>query len=414
MSEIRQLAPYDEDAVRRDFPILSRRVNGKPLVYLDNAASAQKPYAVIEAERRFYAEEYANIHRGLYWLSERATARYEAARETVRRFLHARKPAEIVFTRNATEAINLVAASFGRHFLGPGDEIVVTELEHHSNIVPWQMLREEKGVVLRVAPVGDDGEFLLGRFAELLGERTKLVAVSAMSNVLGTVLPVREITHLAHAAGARVLIDGAQSVTHLPVDVCDIDCDFFVFSGHKIYGPTGIGVLYGKEALLDAMPPYQGGGDMILSVSFDKTEYAPLPAKFEAGTPAIAQAVGLAAAIDYVSGLGMERIAAHEADLLSYATQRVQAVPGLRLIGTAPGKASVLSFAMESAHPHDIAQVLDGAGVCVRAGHHCAQPLMERLGVPATARASFGLYNTRAEVDALVRALEQVEEMFRP
>ena len=404
---------YDVGAVRGDFPILGRPIDGKPLVYLDNAASAQKPVAVIEAEKRVYEEEYANIHRGLYRLSERATARYEAARETVRRFLNAAEAHEIVFTRNTTEAINLVAASYGRHVLKPGDEIVITALEHHSNIVPWQMLRDEKGLVLKVAPVGDDGEFPLSDFADLLTDRTRLVAVAHMSNVLGTVLPVRDITRLAHAAGARVLVDGAQAVTHLPVDVRDIGCDFYAFSGHKLYGPTGIGVLYGREAVLDAMPPYQGGGDMILSVSFERSEWAPLPAKFEAGTPAFAQAAGLAAAIDYVSNLGMGRIAAHEGDLLAHATRRLRAVPGLRLIGTAPGKASVLSFALDAAHPHDIAQVLDGAGICIRAGHHCAMPLMERFGVPATARASFGLYNTRGEVDALAGALETVEEMFR-
>lgn len=405
---------YDVDSIRHDFPILARPVYGKRLVYLDNAASAQKPHAVIDAERRLYEEEYANVHRGIYWLSERATGRYDAARETVRDFLNARHAHEIIFTRNATEAINLVAASWGRAFLKEGDEVLLTELEHHANIVPWQLLRAEKGIVLKAAPIDDDGALRLDRFAEMVGPRTRLVAVSHMSNVLGTVLPVREMTRLAHAAGAKVLVDGAQAVTHRRVDVQDIGCDFYVFSGHKLYGPTGIGVLWGREDLLDAMPPYQGGGDMIESVTLEKTTFAPLPAKFEAGTPAIAQAIGLAAAIDYVEALGMERIATHEAALLAYAEQRVQEVRGMRLIGTAPGKASVLSFAMDCAHPHDIATILDRQGIAIRAGHHCAQPLMMRLDVPATARASFALYNTRAEVDALVAALQKVEEMFRP
>lgn len=405
---------YDVDSIRHDFPILARPVYGKRLVYLDNAASAQKPHAVIDAERRLYEEEYANVHRGIYWLSERATGRYDAARETVRDFLNARHAHEIIFTRNATEAINLVAASWGRAFLKEGDEVLLTELEHHANIVPWQLLRAEKGIVLKAAPIDDNGALRLDRFAEMVGPRTRLVAISHMSNVLGTVLPVREMTRLAHAAGAKVLVDGAQAVTHRRVDVQDIGCDFYVFSGHKLYGPTGIGVLWGREDLLDAMPPYQGGGDMIESVTLEKTTFAPLPAKFEAGTPAIAQAIGLAAAIDYVEALGMERIATHEAALLAYAEQRVQEIRGMRLIGTAPGKASVLSFAMDCAHPHDIATILDRQGIAIRAGHHCAQPLMMRLDVPATARASFALYNTRAEVDALVAALQKVEEMFRP
>ena len=403
---------YDIDSVRRDFPILSRTVYGHPLVYLDNAASAQKPRAVIDAERRLYEEEYANVHRGVYWLSERCTARYDAARQTVREFLNARHDHEIIFTRNATEAVNLVAASWGRTFLREGDEVLLTELEHHANIVPWQLLRAEKGIRLKAAPIDDDGALMLDRFAAMIGPRTRLVAISHMSNVLGTVLPVREMTRLAHAAGALVLIDGAQAVTHRRVDVQDIGCDFYVFSGHKLYGPTGIGVLWGREELLDAMPPYQGGGDMIESVTLEQTSFAPLPAKFEAGTPAIAQAVGLAAAIDYVRGLGLERIAAHEAGLLAHAEARLCEVPGLRLIGTAPGKGAVLSFAMAGAHPHDIATVLDRHGIAIRAGHHCAQPLMVRLDVPATARASFALYNTRAEVDVLAAALHKVEEMF--
>ncbi len=405
--------PYDVGQIRKDFPILSRQVFGKPLVYLDNAASAQKPLAVLDAERRFLEEEYANIHRGIYWLSDRATQRHDQARETVRRFLGAPKAHEIVFTRNATEAINLVAACYGRKFLKEGDEIVITELEHHANIVPWQMLRDEKGLRLKVVPIDDAGQVRLDKYAELLTPRTKLVAIAHMSNVLGTVLPVEEMVRMAHDVGAKVLVDGAQAVTHLSVDVKALGCDFYVFSGHKLYGPTGIGVLWGREEIMDAMPPYQGGGDMILSVSIEKTTFAPLPAKFEAGTPAISQAIGLAAAIDYVSALGMDRIAAHENDLLTYATQRLSAVPGLHLIGTAPGKASVISFGMREAHPHDIATVLDRSGVAIRAGHHCAQPLMDRLDVAATARASFALYNTRAEADALAEALEKVEAMFR-
>jgi cysteine desulfurase/selenocysteine lyase len=404
---------YDVESIRRDFPLLSRSVHGKPLVYLDNAASAQKPRAVIDAERHLYETEYANIHRGVYWLSERCTARYDAARRTVSDFLNAPHSHEIIFTRNATEAVNLVAASWARTFLRDGDEVLVTELEHHANIVPWQLLRAEKGIVLRAAPIEDDGSVSLDRLAAMIGPRTRLVAVAHMSNVLGTVLPVREITALAHAAGAKVLVDGAQAVTHRRVDVQDIGCDFYVFSGHKLYGPTGIGVLWGREALLDAMPPYQGGGDMIEFVSLDCTTYAPLPAKFEAGTPAIAQAIGLAAAIDYLRALGLERIATHEESLLRHAEHRLGEIPGLRLIGTAAGKGAVLSFAMDSAHPHDIATVLDRHGIAIRAGHHCAQPLMTRLDVSATARASFGLYNTRAEVDALAAALHRVEEMFR-
>lgn len=403
---------YDVERIRRDFPILSREVHGRPLVYLDNAASAQKPHAVVEAEREVYEQDYANIHRGAYLLSERMTARYEQARARVAAFLGAASPREIVFVRNTTEAINLVAACYGRAFLKERDEIVISELEHHANIVPWQMLRQEKGVVIRIAPIGDDGRFLMPEFLDLLGPRTKLVAVAHVSNVLGTVLPVAEIARAARSVGAKVLIDGAQAVMHTPVDVQALDCDFYAFSAHKLYGPTGIGALYARRELLEAMPPYQTGGDMIRSVRFDGTDFAPPPAKFEAGTPAIAQAVSLAAAIDYVTGLGLERIAAHEHDLLTYATQRLAAIPGLRLIGTAPGKASVCSFKLDCAHPHDIATILDRKGVAIRAGHHCAQPLMERLDVPATARASFALYNTRAEVDALARALETVQEMF--
>jgi len=405
-------ALYDVEAVRADFPILHRPVRGRPLVYLDTAASAQKPAQVIEAERSFYAEDYANIHLGLYFLSQRATERYDAARRKVKVFLNARHEHEIVFTRSATEAINLVAASFGEAFLQEGDEVLITGLEHHSNIVPWQLLRQKKGILLKVAPVNDVGEVPLDDFTRLLGPRTRLAAFTQVSNALGTVLPVAPMIRAAHAAGVKVLIDGAQSVAHMGADVQALDCDFFVFSGHKLYGPTGIGVLYGKEALLDAMPPYQGGGDMIASVSFEKTTFAPLPAKFEAGTPAIAQAVALGAAIDYLTHLGLDRIGAHEAGLLGDATARLSAIDSLAILGTAPHKASVISFVMDGVHPHDIAQVLDSRGVAVRAGHHCAQPVMARFGVPATVRASFGLYNTSAEVDALAEALERVETLF--
>ena len=411
-ADIIERIAFDVDAVRRDFPILSREVHGKKLVFLDSAASAQKPRQVLDAERHIYEHEYANVHRGIHYLSQVCTDRMESAREKVRSFLNAASAKEIVFTRNATESINLVAASWGRSFLKEGDEIVISEMEHHSNIIPWQFLRDEKGIVLRVAPVSDEGEFLMDDFAGMLNARTRLVAITHMSNVLGTIVPVRDVVRMAHDAGAKVLLDGAQAVTHIPVDVRDLDCDFYVFSGHKLYGPTGIGVLYAKEALLDAMPPYMGGGEMIRSVTFEKAEWAELPYKFEAGTPAIAQAVGLGAAVDYVTDLGLDAIGAHEADLLTYASQRLSSIDGLRLIGTAPGKASVVSFTMDCAHPHDIGTLVDRAGIAIRVGHHCAQPLMDRLGVAATARASFGLYNTRAEVDALTRALEGVREFF--
>jgi cysteine desulfurase/selenocysteine lyase len=405
-------ALYDVEAVRGDFPILRRSVRGRPLVYLDTAASAQKPTPVIEAERSFYVEDYANIHRGLYFLSQRASERYEEARRKVQAFLHARHEHEIVFTRGVTKDINLVAASFGEDFLKEGDEVLITGLEHHANIVPWQFLREKKGIVLKVAPLNDAGEVPLEDFTQLLGPRTRLAAFAYVSNALGTVLPVAQMIRAAHAVGAKVLIDGAQAVAHLGADVQALDCDFFVFSGHKLYGPSGIGVLYGKEALLDAMLPYQGGGGMIDRVTFEKTTFAPLPGKFEAGTPPIAQAVALGAAIDYVTGLGLDRIGAHEARLMAYATARLSALEALAIVGRAAHKASVISFIMDGVHPHDIAHVLDSRGVAVRAGHHCAQPVMARFGVPATVRASFGLYNTSAEVDALVEALERVEALF--
>jgi len=404
---------YPIEQIRADFPILSKSFKGKPLVYLDSTASAMKPRQVIDEESRVYEEEYANIHRGVYYLSAKATERYEESRKTVQKFLNAKYAREIIFTRNTTESINLVASSYGRKFLKEGDEILITGLEHHSNIVPWQFLVEEKGVVLKVVPVEEDGSISLRKYAELLTPRTKIVAAAHISNVLGTILPVAEMIRLAHEVGAKVLLDGAQAVMHQTVDVQELDVDFYAFSGHKLYGPTGIGVLYGKEELLNAMPPYQGGGDMIASVSFEKTTYAPLPAKFEAGTPAIAQAAGLAAAIDYVNSIGLDRIKAYEDELLDYATIRLNQLEGLRIIGTTAKKASVVSFVLDYAHPHDIAQIFDSAGVSIRAGHHCAQPLMQHFGVPATARASFGMYNTKAEIDALVAAVRKVEEMFK-
>lgn len=404
--------PYDVAAYRADFPILAETVHGKPLVYLDNGASAQKPKAVIDAMRGAFEHCYANVHRGAYDFSERTTAAYEGARETIRAFLNAGSEREIVFAKNTTEAINLVAYSFGRGLLKAGDAVVISEMEHHSNIVPWQMLRDEKGIELRVAPISDEGELLMDRFADLLDEKVKLVAITHVSNVLGTITPAEKIVDMAHAVGAKVLFDGSQSVMHMPIDVRALDCDFYVFTGHKIYGPTGIGVLYGKEALLDAMPPFLGGGDMISSVTMEKSTWAELPAKFEAGTPPIVEAIGLGAAIDYISGIGLDRIAAHERDLLSYAMQRLSAVDNLRVIGTAPNKTAVISFAMGEAHPHDIATIIDQQGVAVRAGHHCAEPLMHRMGVVGTARASMGLYNTRAEIDRLGEALDKVNAIF--
>ena len=404
---------YPIEQIRADFPILSKPIKGKPLIYLDSTASAMKPRQVIDEESRVYQEEYANIHRGVYYLSAKATERYEAARKKIQKFLNANKAHEIIYTRNTTESINLVASSYGRKFLKEGDEIVITGLEHHSNIVPWQFLREEKGIVLKVVPVEEDGSISLEKYAALLTPRTRIVAAAHISNVLGTILPVAEMIRLAHEVGAKVLLDGAQAVMHQPVDVQALDVDFYAFSGHKLYGPTGIGVLYGKEELLNAMPPYQGGGDMIASVSFEKTTYAPLPSKFEAGTPAIVQAIGLGAAIDYVQSIGLDRIRDYENELLAYATTRLNQMEGLRIIGTTAKKASVVSFVLDYAHPHDIAQIFDSAGVSIRAGHHCAQPLMNHFCIPATARASFGMYNTKAEIDALVGAVRKVEEMFK-
>ncbi len=405
-------AAYDVEAIRRDFPILGRSVHGKPLVYLDNAATTQKPRAVIDAERDVYERYYANIHRGVHLLSVESTEAYEAARETVRDLIHAAEVREVVFTRGTTEAINLVAQTWGRKNVGTGDEVVISALEHHSNIVPWQMLCEEKGAKLRVAPINDKGELPLDGLRALLNDRTRIVSVAHVSNALGTVLPVREIAEIAHARGIPLLVDGAQAISRLPVDVRALGCDYYAFSGHKLYGPSGVGVLWGRSELLEAMPPWQGGGDMISSVTFEKTTYNVLPYKFEAGTPNIAGAIALAAAIDYVRALGIERIAAHEDELLAKATAAVGAIPGVRLIGTAARKAAVLSFTMDCVHPHDIGTVLDRAGVAVRTGHHCAQPVMDFFGVPATARASFGLYNTPAEVDALVAGIHDVRRMF--
>ena len=406
-------AEFDVERVRRNFPILAEKIYGKPLVYLDSAATSQKPQVVIDAMSRFLLKENANAHRGVHYLAERATEAYEGARAKAQRFLNAEHVDEIVFVRGTTEAINLVAQTYGMKHVGEGDEVLITAMEHHSNIVPWQMLCEQTGARLRVAPINDDGELLLDEFERLIGPQTRLVAVTHVSNVLGTINPIRRIVELAHARGARVLIDGAQAVPHLKVDVQALGCDFYVFSGHKMYGPTGIGVLYGRSELLEEMPPYQGGGDMILSVSFEKTVYNVPPYKFEAGTPNMAGAVGLGAAIDFLTGLGHEALTAHEEDVLAYGTRMLSAVPGLRLIGTAYAKASVLSFVLDGVHPHDIGTILDREGVAIRVGHHCAQPLMSRLGVPATARASLGCYSTRQDIDALVASLGQVRELFQ-
>jgi cysteine desulfurase/selenocysteine lyase len=405
-------ATLDVAAIRRDFPALGRRVHGRPLVYLDNAATTQKPQSVIDRLVRYYSEENANIHRGVHLLSVEATNAYDAAREQVQRFLNAAEAREIVFVRGATEAINLVAATYGRAHVGAGDEVVISEMEHHSNIVPWQILCEEKRARLRVIPITDAGELRLDEFERLIGPRTRLVAVAHVSNALGTINPVEDVVRLAHDRQIPVLIDGAQAAAHMPVDVRAIGCDFYVFSGHKVFGPTGIGVLYGRAALLEAMPPYQGGGDMIRSVSFDGTRYNDLPYKFEAGTPHIAGVVGLASAIEYLTSIGAGRVAAHEHDLLVYGTARLSEVAGLRLTGTAPRKAGILSFVIDGIHPHDLGTILDRNGVAIRAGHHCSQPLMARLGVPATARASLALYNTREEIDKLVESVRSAAEVF--
>ena len=403
---------FDVERVRADFPILSRSVHGKPLAFLDSGASAQKPRAVIDAIARCYEAEYANIHRGVYELSAKATEAYEGARVRVQQFVNARSASEIVFTKGATEAINLVAASWGGTFLGEGDEVVLSVLEHHANIVPWQLLRERTGIVLKVVPTDGKGAFLLDACEALVGPRTKLVALTHVSNVLGTVVPVAEVVRIARANGALVLIDGAQGIVHQPVDVQALDVDFYCFSGHKLYGPSGIGVLYGREALLRAMPPWQGGGDMIERVTFERTTFAPPPARFEAGTPPIAAAVGLHAALDYVASLDAAAVAAHEHDLLAYASERLGALNSIRLYGTAPEKAAIVSFTMDGVHPHDIGTILDRAGVAVRVGHHCAQPLMDHFDIAGTVRASFGLYNTRADIDRLIDGLDEVREIF--
>jgi cysteine desulfurase / selenocysteine lyase len=399
-------------AIRRDFPVLERVVRGRPLAYLDNAASSQRPRAVIDAMSRYYETSHANVHRGVHTLSQEATDLFEGAREKVRRFINARSTCEVIFVRGTTEAINLVAQTYGRTRLGPGDEILISWLEHHANIVPWQMLCQQTGATLKVAPITLSGEIDFDGFAALLSPRTRLVALAHVSNALGTVIPVRRFIAAARALGVPVLLDGAQAVPHMKVDVQALDCDFYAFSGHKMCGPTGIGILYGRESLLQQMPPWQGGGDMILAVSFDQTVYNGLPYKFEAGTPDIAGAIGLGAAVDYLESVGLERIAAAEHELLVYASARLATIPGLRVIGTAPEKAAVVSFTLEKVHPHDLGTILDHEGVAIRTGHHCAMPLMEFYGLPATARASFAFYNTRAEIDRLVDALHTAREML--
>jgi cysteine desulfurase / selenocysteine lyase len=403
---------FDVERVRADFPLLEQKIHGKPLVYFDNAATSQKPRTVIDAISRYYEGTNANIHRAVHHLSEQATEEYEAARKTAQKFINAASPTEIIFVRGTTEGINLVAQTYGRAQIHAGDEVVITDMEHHSDIVPWQLLCEDRGAKLRVAPINDRGELILEEFAKLLGPRTKLVGVTHVSNALGTINPIRRIVEMAHSHGVPVLVDGAQAVPHMKVDVQALDCDFYAFSGHKVYGPTGIGVLYGKKALLEAMPPYQGGGDMILSVTFEKTTYNRLPYKFEAGTPDIAGVIGLGAALEYVGGLGIDNIGAYEHDLLEYATAAVSPIPGLKIIGTAREKAGVLSFTLENIHPHDIGTILDREGIAIRTGHHCSQPVMKRFGVDSTARASFAMYNTKLEVDALVRGIEKVREVF--
>lgn len=406
------MTTYPIDQIRADFPILGETVRNKPLVYLDNAASCQKPQAVIDSIVHVYSHEYANIHRGVHTLSVKATDRFEAAREKVKSFINAGSEKEIIFLRGATEAINLVAQSFGKSQLQAGDEIVISAMEHHANIVPWQMLCQQIGTVLKVAPMNQKGELIFEEFEKLLGDKTKLVAIAHMSNALGTINPVEKIIAAAHAKNIPVLLDGAQAIPHMPVDVQALDCDFYVFSGHKLYGPSGTGVLYGKKALLEAMPPYQGGGDMIRTVTFEKTTYAGLPHKFEAGTPAIAEIIGLGAAIDYVTAIGMHNIAAYEAELLDYATEQAEQIKGMNIVGQAAEKGGILSFTLDHIHPHDIGTMLDSLGIAIRAGHHCAMPVMDFYGVPATARASFAMYNTREEVDILMQGIKSLIEVF--
>ena len=412
VSQKTQDVDFDVERIREDFPVLRQTVNGKPLIYLDNAASSQVPQVVIDRGSIYLEDEHSNIHRGVHYLSQKATTAYEGAREKVKRFINARESRECIFVRGATEGINLVMHGYGRKFIGAGDEIIISAMEHHANIVPWQMLCEEKGAHLRVIPMNDAGELLLDEYDALLNERTKLVAVTHVSNALGTVNPIKQMIDQAHKYGVPVLIDGAQGVPHLLVDVQDLDCDFYAFSGHKMFAPTGSGVVYGKAALLETMNPFQGGGDMIKSVTFEKTIYGDLPNKFEAGTPAIASQIGLGAAIDYLNTLDRKKAAAHEDELLSYATEKLSAIEGVRIIGTAREKLSVLSFVIDDIHPHDIGTILDQEGIAVRAGHHCAQPVMEFFDVPATARASFAFYNTREEVDKLAEAVQKVIEVF--
>ena len=415
MSRVMPGAPelsWDVERIRKDFPILHQVVHGKPLVYLDNAATTQKPQPVLDALRAYYTADNANVHRGVHLLSERATEAYEAARTRVRRFLNVADPREIVFVRGATEGINLVARTYGRQAVGPGDEILITGLEHHSNIVPWQMLCDDQGAALRVVPINDSGEVDLEAYDRLLSDRTRLVAVAHVSNALGTIVPIGRMIEAAHRRGVPVLVDGAQAVAHMSVDVQALDCDFYVFSGHKVFGPTGIGALYGKSELLERMPPFHGGGDMIKSVSFEKTVYNDLPYKFEAGTPDIAGAIGLGVALEYLEALGHDRVEAYERELLAYGTERLSLCPGVRLIGTAREKAGVLSFLVDGVHAHDVGTILDREGIAVRAGHHCAMPVMARFGVAATTRASLAFYNTREELDALVDGLEKVREIF--
>ena len=407
-----QREDFDVERIRADFPILKLEVNGKPLVFLDNAASSQMPQPVIDRIVQYQSAEHANIHRAVHYLSEKATAEYEAARHKVRRFINAAEEREVIYTSGTTDGINLVAHGYGRRFFGEGDEIILTTLEHHSNIVPWQMVAEEKGAKIRVVPITDRGELVLDDYRKLFNARTKFVGLSHVSNALGTVNPVREMIAIAHEHGVPVLVDGAQAAPHMPVDVQDLDCDFYAFSGHKLCGPTGIGILYGKAALLEKMQPFKGGGDMILSVTFEKTTYNTIPHKFEAGTPPIMAAIALGAAVDYLGGVGIDRIAAHETDLLDYATREVNRAPGIRIIGTAERKAAVLSFAVEGVHPHDVGTLLNEEGVAIRTGHHCAQPVMQHFKVPATCRASFAFYNTFEEVDALVAAIRKVQKVF--
>jgi cysteine desulfurase/selenocysteine lyase len=406
------MTTFPIEKIRADFPILGEIIRNKPLVYLDNAASCQKPQAVIDSIVHTYSHEYANIHRGVHTLSVRATDKFEAAREKVRAFINAASHKEIIFVRGATEAVNLVAQSYGKSQLKAGDEIVISAMEHHANIVPWQMLCQQIGAVLKVAPMNQNGELLFDEFAQLLNDKTKLVAITHMSNALGTINPVEKIIAAAHAKHIPVLLDGAQAIPHMPVDVQALDCDFYVFSGHKLYGPSGTGVLYGKQALLEAMPPYQGGGDMIRTVTFAESTYAGLPHKFEAGTPAIAEIIGLSAAIDYITSIGMENVAAYEAELLTYATEQAEQIKGLNIIGQAAEKGGILSFTLDHIHPHDIGTMLDSLGIAIRAGHHCAMPVMDFYGVPATARASFAMYNTRQEIDILMQGIKSLIEVF--